>query len=101
MDDAARRARDRYLRTKYGITLAEFEVIFEFQGGRCAVCGGPPPASGRSFHVDHDHRTGKVRGLLCWTCNHDLIGRRRDPEVFRAAARYLERPPADEALLAV
>lgn len=93
------RARDRYLRTTYGITLAEYGVIFEFQGGVCAVCGRPPKK--QALHVDHDHVTGKVRGLVCFNCNHRVIGRVRDPEVFRRAAAYLARPPADEALLAV
>lgn len=100
------RARDRYLRTTYGITLTEYNVILEHQGGVCAVCRKPPkpPKPGkkaRHLHVDHDHRTGKTRGLLCFTCNFEVVGKQRDPELLRAAARYLERPPADEALLAV
>lgn len=97
-EDAFLKARDAYLRATYGITLAEYNVILAYQNGVCAVCGRPPKK--QSLHVDHNHKTGKVRGLLCWTCNLDLIGKRTDPDVFRAAARYLERPPADIALLA-
>ncbi len=93
-------ARDRYLRRKYGISLEDYNTILAHQGGKCAICRCDPPKSGRAFHVDHDHKTGRVRGLLCWTDNHDVVGRLRDPERLRAAARYLERPPADEALLA-
>jgi hypothetical protein len=42
--------------------------MLEKQGGVCAVCGGPPLGKGR-YHVDHDHVTGHVRGLLCHKCN--------------------------------
>jgi hypothetical protein len=94
----AERERDRYLRATYNITLGEYNVILAFQGGVCALCGRPPGK--RALHVDHDHRTRRTRGLLCFSCNYKIIGRVRDPEVFRRAARYLERPPADEALLA-
>jgi hypothetical protein len=103
--------RDYRYQRQYGITLAEYELMLELQGGGCAICGSIPKlpkgkrstssASARRLHVDHDHKTGKVRGLLCWTCNYRLIGVTQDPERLRAAARYLERPPADEALLAV
>lgn len=95
---AAMSPRDAYLRRTYGITEPEYEQILEAQGGVCAVCLRPPPA-GKHLHVDHDHRTGIVRGLLCMTCNHDLLGRRdKDPGLFRRAAEYLEDPPAPAAL---
>jgi DNA-directed RNA polymerase subunit RPC12/RpoP len=96
---SAERDRDRYLRQTYGITLEEYRVILAFQGGVCAVCRRPPV--NRPLHVDHDHVTRRVRGLLCYDCNHRVVGRQRDPEKLRAAARYLERPPADEAMLAL
>ncbi|MCI0564825.1 MAG: endonuclease VII domain-containing protein, partial [Nitrososphaera sp.] len=68
------RSRDRYLRRKYGITLAEYERIYNYQKGMCAVCGRCVP-----LVVDHDHRTGIVRGLLCRiTCNYRLLGRGLD-----------------------
>lgn len=90
-------SRDRYLRRTHGITLADYNAIVAYQGGLCAICRRPPGK--RPLHLDHDHKTGRPRGALCWLCNHDLIGRRRDPAIFRAAARYLEDPPADAALL--
>lgn len=91
--------RDAHLRSKYGIGLVEYRVMFEFQGGCCAVCGKPPQK--QALHVDHDHVTKRVRGLLCYNCNARVVGRQRKPELLRAAARYLEHPPADEALLRV
>lgn len=61
----------RFLR-EFGITLKEYNDMFEAQAGLCARCGNPP-ASMR-LAVDHDHETGRVRGLLCGSCN-TYIGR--------------------------
>ena len=90
--------RDAYLRKTYGITLEDYGVILAFQGGVCAICSRPP--AGRALHLDHDHVTKRPRGLLCFNCNRRVLGRQRDPALLRSAARYLERPPADTALLA-
>lgn len=54
----------------YGITQIEYDALLERQGGRCAICrtdtvGG----NGKRWHIDHDHATGIVRGLLCMKCN--------------------------------
>lgn len=92
------RKRDAELRRLYGITLAEYRRLLAAQDGVCAVCGRPPVTM--ALHVDHDHKTGVCRGLLCWNCNCHVVGRQRDPERLRAAARYLENPPA-VALLGV
>lgn len=90
--------RDRYLRRMYGITEEEYQQVLDHQGGKCAICL-KRPAAGKNLHVDHDHRTGVVRGLLCVVCNHDLLGRRdKEPNLFRRAAEYLESPPAPIAL---
>lgn len=58
-------------RNKYGIdfTPEQYESMHKLQGGVCKICGRPEPASGRRLAVDHDHRTGEVRGLLCTKCN--------------------------------
>ena len=58
--------------------------MIEAQGGTCAVCPGPPQ------HVDHDHETGEVRGILCFNCNQALGNARDDVQVLRGLARYLE-----------
>jgi Recombination endonuclease VII len=47
-----------------------YPELFEAQGGVCAICGKPPGE--RALHVDHDHETGQVRGLLCYSCNTKL-----------------------------
>lgn len=86
--------RDAYLRRTYGITEAEYQELLAYQGGVCAICERPP-AAGKNLNVDHDHKTGLVRGLLCMPCNHDLLGRRdQAPGLFLNAYDYLEHPPA-------
>ena len=53
-----------------GVTDADYARMLEAQGGGCAICGTPPKS--RRLHVDHDHKTGNVRGLLCYRCNRAL-----------------------------
>ena len=81
--------RDRLLRKKYGITLEQFEAILSHQHGQCGICREFLPGKKRMF-VDHDHTTGAVRGILCWTCNYRLLGRGLDrPELHERAGAYL------------
>lgn len=76
----------------YGLGPGEYDALFTAQGGRCAICGG---TRRERLSVDHCHRTNVVRGLLCRMCNGRLLTASRDrPEVLRAAASYLENPPA-------
>ena len=72
-----------------GVTDEVYAQLLERQGGVCAICGNPPKAGGRRLDVDHDHATGEVRGLLCWTCNHKILGKYAKPAKLLAAARYL------------
>jgi hypothetical protein len=65
-------SRDAYLKRKYGITEEYYEGLLEFQGGRCWICGYTPGEGKRKLAVDHDHKTGSVRGLLCHRCNRGL-----------------------------
>lgn len=90
---------DARLRATFGISLEQYRALLAFQGGVCAVCGRAPTAK-RKLDVDHDHATGEVRGLLCWRCNQRLLGATQDPVVLRAAAAYIEDPPAPKALRA-
>jgi hypothetical protein len=53
-----------------GVSDADYEALLAAQGGGCAICGNPPKT--RRLDVDHDHKTGKVRGLLCHRCNRAL-----------------------------
>lgn len=82
--------KDKQLRTKYGITLADFKEMERSQDGRCLICARKP--GGRSLSVDHCHKTGRVRGLLCYRCNQFLgyINDRTEPLV--AAIEHLQGP---------
>jgi hypothetical protein len=64
--------RNTNLRTKYGITLIQYNEMNKAQGGVCALCSKPPKS--RNLDVDHCHKTGRVRGLLCPTCNSAILG---------------------------
>jgi hypothetical protein len=87
--------RDRHFRKKFGVTLAEFEQMLKDQDGRCAICGTTEP-SGRisflcNFHIDHCHKAGNVRGLLCSNCNRGLGYFADNPEFLQKAIEYLKR----------
>jgi hypothetical protein len=84
----------KQLRTLYGLTLEEFNLMTARQNGVCAICGKPPAISKKKLHVDHCHRTGKIRKLLCHKCNMGLGAFLDDPEVLRAAASYIEAHPS-------
>lgn len=93
--ERAERQRDLYLQRTYDITSAEYDAILAHQGGVCATCRKPPRK--KRHAVDHDHRTGLVRGLLCHACNFKLLGRRdKDPDLFLRAYEYLTSPPAHD-----
>ncbi len=76
---------DRQRWWEYGMTRAAFEAMLEAQGGRCAICQQTPS----KVVVDHDHRTGRVRGLLCGPCNRALGHLQDQPGRCLAAAEYL------------
>lgn len=61
--------RNCYLKRKFGLTSQEFERLLEKQKNCCAICEKHKSREGRTFHVDHCHKTGKVRGILCCNCN--------------------------------
>ena len=78
-------SRNYHLRRRYGITAEHFDRMFDEQGGLCAICREAP-----AEHVDHDHATNRVRGLLCFNCN-GALGQFRDRrDLMLAAISYLE-----------
>lgn len=77
----------------YGITPEQYFELLAAQGGRCAICELKPRTM--RLAVDHNHKTGAVRGLLCTSCNHKVLGGAKESvQVLRRAANYLENPPA-------
>ncbi len=82
-------ARRRFkLWSKYGLTTEQYRTLLDKQEGTCAICSQDAPA--RALHVDHDHETGEVRGLLCNNCNRGLGLLKDDVVVLRSAITYLE-----------
>lgn len=88
------RLREGHLRRKFGITIEDYAAMLEAQGGGCAICGRPEPEGG-SLHVDHDHVTGRVRGLLCFRCNGALGNLDEDVDRLADAMAYLDRAADD------
>jgi Recombination endonuclease VII len=83
--------RDAYhLKRKFGMTMEDYEVLLRSQGGVCAVCFGPS-ICGRRYSIDHCHKTGKIRGILCSSCNSGIGLLKDSPEVLENAAAYLRR----------
>jgi hypothetical protein len=85
-------ARSRELKRCYGISIDDYHQLVELQGGGCDICGRKESGQVRqkAFHVDHDHKTNRVRGVLCSRCNH-LIGLANDnPDTLLSAAEYLK-----------
>jgi hypothetical protein len=76
------------LKVKYGLTLGDWHAMLIDQSGRCEICGDPMIGS-RNLCVDHCHRTGRVRSLLCTPCNAGLGAFKDDPARLAAAIDYL------------
>lgn len=89
----SRQASSRHLARDFGLDDAQYEALLKRQEGVCAICHRPPKKI--RLHIDHDHKTGVIRGLLCSWCNHKLLSGARDSiEVLRNAVAYMEAPPA-------
>lgn len=88
----AEKKRDLYLRRTYNLTLTEYLAILAEQDSKCCIC--QKELTGISNAVDHDHKTGVVRGILCSYCNHWNLGRHTDWELVQRMAEYLRTPPA-------
>jgi hypothetical protein len=80
--------RDAKYKSRYGISLDEYERLLTKQEEKCAVCR-KHPTPGRRLCVDHDHETKEVRGLLCDLCNRTMGQAGDDPELLEEMARYL------------
>jgi hypothetical protein len=91
-------ARFYNLKYNYGITYEQYLEINDAQGNSCAICGTAEPLTptGR-LHIDHDHETGEVRGLLCMGCNTGIGHLKDNIEVLKSAITYLERSKKSNA----
>ena len=77
---------------RYGMTPFQLDALLSFYPG-CWICDSLPKP-GKPRYVDHDHKTGRVRGVLCFTCNYRLLGKGalNSAELHRKAAAYLDSP---------
>lgn len=75
-----------------GLSIEEFNILFDSQGNKCAICGATEPGGIKTvgWNVDHCHQTSKVRFILCCHCNRGLGAFRDDPEIMRRAADLIE-----------
>lgn len=79
------------LKKNYGISPEEYDELLQAQNNHCACCDATmADRSGKPLHVDHEHRTGLIRGLLCSHCNRALGNVSDDPARLRRLAAYLE-----------
>lgn len=93
-EEKKRRSKDARLRARYGITIEQFEAILAAQGNVCAVCKEPD----KVFCVDHNHKTLKIRGIICLNCNLRVVGGARDQDwKLVNAAEYVTNHPSDLA----
>jgi hypothetical protein len=73
----------------YGLSAEEYKFLVDTQQGKCAICKLEPDTK-RGIHIDHDHATGKVRGLLCHGCNTGLGHFKDNPQLLQTAINYLK-----------
>ena len=91
--DVKREMQRRHMKRHYGITPERYFELLDAQGGKCLGCDYIHDDGGvgkRKLHVDHDHKTGKIRGLLCHQCNAAIGFLREDPARLRRLADYIE-----------
>lgn len=91
-------ARFYNLKYNYGLTFEQYQYMYKAQNGCCDICGRAEhlTVTGR-LHIDHDHETGKVRGLLCMGCNTGIGHLKDDVEILKNAINYLERSKKSNA----
>ncbi len=89
-DNCMNRSFKNRIKTRYNLTVEEYDAMVEAQGGVCAICGGVETHPSRKrLSIDHDHKTGKVRGILCYSCNTGLGKFRDSARRLEAAAEYV------------
>ena len=85
------KARNLQLQHHYGISLLQYNEMFNGQNGCCLICGRHQSQLKRTFHVDHNKNTGQVRGLLCASCNRGVGYLQDSSELCLKAAQYLSK----------
>ena len=89
--------RNGYLKRTYGISNDDYDKILKKQNGGCGICGKICKDEKKLFPVDHDHKTGKIRGILCNSCNNGIGRFHDDVNKLNNAVRYLKHPTVTDA----
>ena len=79
------------LKKHFNLTLEQYNEMLTLQVSGCTICGKTIQENGKALAVDHDHKTGQIRELLCHSCNVALGEMNDSPELLRKAADYLEK----------
>jgi hypothetical protein len=84
------KGREYHLKKTYGINLEQYDLLLKKQDNKCAICKRHSSEFPKRLSVDHDHKTGEIRGLLCTHCNRYVVGRNTDGDILRRVAEYIE-----------
>lgn len=82
---------EKHLKYKFNLTLKEYKILIEKQKGKCLICNKKPKNKIKKLSIDHDHKTGKIRGLLCHNCNVIIGLAHEDIKILKNIAKYLQR----------
>lgn len=82
--------RSSHLQRKFGITLEQYNDLSTKQNDHCAICERHRSEFNKEFAVDHNNKTGEIRGLLCFYCNFKLVADFTDGQLLRKVADYVE-----------
>ena len=85
----SKKTRAAHIKSKYGLSEEDYTALFEKQQGKCSICGKHDPKDYHGLCVDHDHNTGKIRGLLCHNCNSALGNFYDNVDYLLSAVDYL------------
>ena len=80
-----------HLQHKFHLSVQEYDRLLEQQNYSCAICKTEKPNGRGTWNIDHDHQTGKIRGLLCWKCNFALGLFGDEVKILKDAVEYLEK----------
>lgn len=83
--------RSFHYKNRYGLSLKDYNLLSKAQRHKCGICSSKQGEHKRSLSVDHDHNTGKIRGLLCLHCNTALGGFKDNIDLLDKAKDYLQR----------
>lgn len=85
------KARENQLKNYYDITIEDYNKMFAEQEGKCKICGAHQTEFEKKLGVDHNHKTGKIRGLLCDNCNIGIGNLNHNPLILIKASKYLSK----------